>query len=137
MYGLPYKGSKNKLAERIVRLLSGLGAALPVTSSVLDFQSVDIPTDSVIYCDIPYEGTNVYNGAECFDYARFYDWAERQEQPVFISSYHMPQDRSDCITEFHHRSILSGNANNPVVERIFVPKHQKERGNIIIQPTLF
>ena len=108
-----------------------------ITSSVLDYAKVEIPKDSVIYCDIPYEDTNVYNKAEGFDYERFYDWCEHQTQPVFISSYQMPDDRFDCIEEFSHRSTLSATANNLVTERIYVPKHQKERGNRAIQLSLF
>lgn len=108
-----------------------------ITSSVLDYAKVEIPDDSVIYCDIPYEDTNVYNKAEGFDYERFYDWCEHQTQPVFISSYQMPDDRFDCIEKFSHRSTLSATANNLVTERIYVPKHQKERGNRAIQLSLF
>lgn len=108
-----------------------------ITSSVLDYAKVEIPKDSVIYCDIPYEDTNVYNKAEGFDYERFYDWCEHQTHPVFISSYQMPDDRFDCIEEFSHRSTLSATANNLVTERIYVPKHQKERGNRAIQLSLF
>ena len=113
------------------------GQFLPITSSALDYEEVAIPEDSVIYCDIPYEDTNVYNKAEGFDYERFYQWCERQTQPVFISSYQMPEDRFDCIEEFTHRSTLSATANNLVTERIYVPKHQAERGNRIVQLTLF
>lgn len=108
-----------------------------ITSSVLDYAKVEIPNNSVIYCDIPYEDTNVYNKAEGFDHERFYDWCEHQTQPVFISSYQMPDDRFDCIEEFSHRSTLSATANNLVTERIYVPKHQKERGNRAIQLSLF
>lgn len=115
----------------------GGGQILPITSSVLDYEEVTIPEDSVIYCDIPYEDTNVYNKSEGFDYERFYQWCERQTQPVFISSYQMPEDRFDCIEEFTHRSTLSATANNLVTERIYVPKHQAERGNRIVQLTLF
>ena len=114
----------------------GGGQNLPITSSVLDYAEVEIPKDSVIYCDIPYEGTNVYNGAEHFDYERFYDWAERQTEPVFISSYQMPPDRFDCIQEWSHRSTLNDRVNNAVTERIFVPRHQTERGNIVRQLSL-
>lgn len=113
------------------------GQTLPITSSVLDYADVEIPRDSVIYCDIPYEGTNVYNGAEHFDYERFYAWAEQQSEPVFISSYQMPPDRFDCIEEYSHRSTLNDRYNNAVTERIFVPKHQTERGNIARQLSLF
>lgn len=113
------------------------GQVLPITSSVLDYESVTIPEDSVIYCDIPYEDTNAYNKAEAFDYERFYNWCERQPQPVFISSYQMPADRFDCIEEFAHRSTFCATANNLVTERIYVPRHQKERGNRAVQLTLF
>ena len=115
------------------------GQILPITSSVLDYEEVTIPEDSVIYCDIPYEGTDGYLEKDKggFDYERFYQWCERQTQPVFISSYQMPEDRFDCIEEFTHRSTLSATANNLVTERIYVPKHQTERGNRIVQLTLF
>ena len=106
------------------------GQSLPITSSVLDYAEVEIPKGSVIYCDIPYEGTNVYNGAEHFDYERFYRWAESQTEPVFISSYDMPRDRFDCVIEWDHRSTLNDHNNNAVKERIFVPKKQTERGNV-------
>ena len=113
------------------------GQILPITSSVLDYEEVTIPEDSVIYCDIPYEDTNVYNKAEGFDYERFYQWCERQTQPVFISSYQMPEDRFDCIEEFTHRCTFAQKDNNLVTECIYVPKHQAERGNRIVQLTLF
>lgn len=117
----------------------GGGQFSHITSCVLDYQQVTIPDDSVIYCDIPYEGTDGYleKDSEGFDYERFYDWCEHQTQPVFISSYQMPDDRFDCIEEFSHRSTLSQKANNLVTERIYVPKHQKERGNRAIQLSLF
>lgn len=115
------------------------GHFLPITSSVLDYEEVTIPEDSVIYCDIPYEGTDGYlgKGKGGFDYERFYQWCERQTQPVFISSYSMPEDRFDCIEEFTHRVTLSATANNLMTERIYVPKHQAERGNRTVQFTLF
>ena len=95
-----------------------------LTASVGDYQQVGIPDGSVIYCDIPYEGTNVYDKSTDFDYDRFYDWCSRQTQPLFISSYQMPDDRFRCIEEFTHRSTLSASANNEVTERIFIPRHQ-------------
>lgn len=115
------------------------GQVLPITSSVLDYESVEIPEDSVIYCDIPYEGTDGYIEKDKggFDYERFYKWCERQTQPVFISSYQMPADRFDCIEEFAHRSTFAQKVSNLVTERIYVPRHQKERGNRAVQLTLF
>ena len=101
---------------------------LPFTYSVLDYEDVEIPTDSVIYCDIPYENTNVYIKGETFDYERFYSWCERQTEPVFISSYDLPRNRFLCVAEYQHRSLLS--YNTAVTERVFVPINQAERGNL-------
>lgn len=117
----------------------GGGQILPITSSVLDYEEVAIPEDSVIYCDIPYEGTDGYLEKDKggFDYERFYQWCERQTQPVFISSYQMPEDRFDCIEEFTHRCTFAQKDNNLVTERIYVPNHQTERGNRTVQLTLF
>lgn len=133
---LPYTDCNIKNGSTACPELHG-GGNLPITPSVLSYEQMVIPKDSVIYCDIPYEGTNKYNKAEGFDYERFYQWAESQTEPVFISSYQMPTDRFDCIEEFTHRSTLCATANNSVTERIFVPKHQTERGNICQQLTLF
>lgn len=123
--------------EKVAAMFFGGGDSVPITSSVLDYQDVAIPKDSVIYCDIPYLNSNVYNKAEHFDYERFYEWCGRQAEPVFISSYQMPEDRFDCIEEFVHRSTLCATANNQVTERLFVPKHQSERGNKRVQLSLF
>ena len=108
---------------------SGGGQTPPLTSSVLDYAEVEIPTDSVIYCDIPYEKTDGYQEGG-FDFSRFYDWACRQTESVFISSYEMPADRFECIAEYEHRCTLSQTKNNLVTERIFIPRGQAERGNL-------
>ena len=78
--------------------------------------------DSVIYCDIPYIGTNKYKAG--FDHDAFYDWAERQEHPVFISSYEMPRERFKCIWEYATNSNLNADGPKRVVERLFVPRTQ-------------
>lgn len=88
-----------------------------------DYQNVNIYKDSVIYCDIPYEEKDGYNGID-FDFERFYSWCEKQTEPVFISSYKMPEDRFICIATFEHRSTLSATANNKVLEKVFIPNHQ-------------
>lgn len=121
--------------ERIHRILPIWGCSL--SNSIMDYAKVEIPKDSVIYCDIPYKGTDKYVGANNFDYERFYDWASNQTEPVFISSYEMPSDRFDCVAEWNHRSILNKDSNIAVKERLFVPHHQTERGNIEQQLPLF
>ena len=95
-----------------------------------DYQAVPIPDNSVIYCDIPYCGTETYQRHKKteFDYERFYDWAYSQTQPIFISEYFMPEDRFKCIAEIKRRDTFSANNNSTkVAEKIFVPKHQQTK----------
>lgn len=99
-----------------------------LTMSTLDYAEVEIPEGSVVYCDIPYIGTNVYDKKNKFDYERFYQWAESQAAPIFISSYEMPRDRFDVVAEWAHQSRICATKNYLVQERLFVPKRQKERG---------
>ena len=91
---------------------------LQVTSS--DYREMRFEPDSVIYCDIPYIGTNKYKAG--FDHDAFYDWAEKQEHPVFISSYEMPRERFKCIWDCATNSNLNADGPKRVVERLFVPR---------------
>lgn len=90
-----------------------------------DYASVPIADDSVIYCDIPYLGTNVYQ-SEGFDYKRFYEWCFMQKEPVFISSYDMPSD-FECVATFKHTQSLCATKTSTVYEKLFVPKGQKQK----------
>lgn len=88
------------------------------------YDEIDILPESVIYADIPYRNTGTYDRQK-FDHERFYDWASRQTQPLFISEYYMPEDRFVCIAEKNKRCCMAANSNSQMsVERIFVPKHQ-------------
>ena len=79
----------------------------------------------MIYCDIPYKDTDAYNAANPFDHEAFYEWCEKQTEPVFISEYDMPRDRFTCIGEKEKAVLLCSGASKTTIERIFIPKHQK------------
>ena len=98
-----------------------------LTWSATDYQNVPIPENSVIYCDIPYKGTNRYAGKGAdFDHDRFYEWALRQTQPIFISSYDMPKEDFKVIAEYSRTDTLSATNNSlRVTERIFIPRTQE------------
>lgn len=110
-------GQGNPLYSAVRKSLEHL-ERLQVTSS--DYRSIVFEPDSVIYCDIPYENTNKYKSG--FDHEAFYDWAEKQEHPVYISSYDMPKERFKCIWEQTTNSMLNADRPKRVVERLFVPR---------------
>ena len=98
-------------------------------TSCKSFDEVEIKQNSIIYCDIPYFNTNSYGkkNVNTFDYERFYDWCKKQKELVFVSSYEMPEDFIELtMGSFSHNSTLCATANNKVVEKIFIPKHQLE-----------
>lgn len=105
-----------------------------LTTSVGDYRDVDIKDDSVIYCDIPYFQSRQYkHNKEAFDYEAFYEWCEKQEQLVIISEYWMPEDRFVRIAEKARKSSFSATNNSlERIERLFVPKRQYERYQVMM-----
>ena len=117
--GNPLYSAARKSLENLVRLQSLVNLErLQVTSS--DYRRIVFEPDSVIYCDIPYENTDKYKSG--FDHEAFYDWAEKQEHPVYISSYEMPKERFKCIWEMTTNSMLNADRPKRVIERLFVPR---------------
>ncbi len=91
---------------------------------VADYRDIEILPASVIYCDIPYFNTREYK-RDTFDHKAFYEWCEKQTQPLFISEYWMPEDRFECVAEFKRTSTFSATNNSlKKIERIYRPKHQ-------------
>ena len=81
---------------------------------------MEIPDNSIIYCDPPYNGTKEYLGK--FDSGRFWEWAKglsRKGHQVFVSEYDAPSG-VECVWEKSTRSTLSttGVAKNSL-ERLF------------------
>lgn len=73
-----------------IQSLQSIQRLQSIQSLGVDYRSVKIPNDAVIYCDIPYAGTNCgkYQG---FNHGEFYEWAEKQDN-IFISEYQMPEN---------------------------------------------
>ncbi|MBC5648492.1 DNA adenine methylase [Christensenella tenuis] len=119
------KGSKRleelESLERLQRLqgLQRLDGADNVEYSVKDYRDVEIPSNAVIYCDIPYERTDCgcYEG---FDHNAFFDWAARQTRPVYISSYQIEDDRFKCVWEKQKRCLCQASGGGKIMtERIY------------------
>lgn len=81
------------------------------------YEQVEIKENSVIYCDIPYQGTTDYGSS--FNHKVFFDWADNQSNPVFISEYKINDTRFYLLKEFQHRTTFSNGKNEPVTERLY------------------
>jgi site-specific DNA-adenine methylase len=69
------------------------------------YENVPIKENSVIYCDIPYKGTADYDGE--FNHKAFFDWADAQKNPVFISEYNIDDERFKLVFKTQKRSLFS------------------------------
>jgi hypothetical protein len=105
--------------ERLQRLQS-LQSLENIKYYEKSYDEFKIPENSVIYCDIPYKGTDKYKAE--FDYEKFYEWACKQTVPIYISEYDMPSDKFEVIDEIEKNVNLNDKANTKAIEKIFIPK---------------
>ena len=102
--------------------LQRLPALNRLTQTAISYDCVEIPADSVVYADIPYQETDCgpYEG---FDHQAFFDWAARQRVPVFISSYQIDDPRFVCVWEREKRCLLQAGGGGALkTERIYTQR---------------
>lgn len=95
--------------------------------SQMSYKDFKLPKadECVIYCDIPYKGTQTYNhdGEKLeFDYEAFYDWVRdkaKQGYKIYISEYQMPSDFKEILT-IDTKSRLSSKGQKAVKEKLFI-----------------
>ena len=95
------------------------------------YQALDIPLNSIIYCDPPYKDTTNYDyDKKEFPHELFWAWCREkcdQGHTVFISEYNAPNDFI-CVWQQEVKSSLSANGkvggNKISVEKLFVHESQ-------------
>lgn len=90
----------------------------------LDYRKVPIPNGGVVYCDLPYKGTQKYLCE--FDHEAFYQWVLSRPFPVFISEYNMPDDFYPIGIK-QKISSLSAVSTFNVAEKIFVQRRYADK----------
>lgn len=89
-----------------------------------DYKDLRLPSNCIIYCDPPYEGTTKYK--DDFNHNEFWEWCRQKSKEgnqVFISEYNAPKDFK-CVWEKQAKSSLSANGkiggNKVSTEKLFV-----------------
>lgn len=107
---------RNYIMERKNNLLKqNLNRIKLVCSS---YENLDIPANSIIYCDPPYNGTTKYK--DSFDSDAFWQWCRdkaKEGHTVYVSEYNAPEDFK-CIWEKHINSNLGGTSKT-ATEKLF------------------
>lgn len=84
------------------------------------YESINIPPNSTVYCDIPYVDTSGYGNE--FDHRAFYEWALTRPFPVFVSEYWMPDDFTAIAMKGKYVTLSAKNNSDMKAEKIFVQK---------------
>ena len=107
---------RNYIKERINNILKqNLDGIKLVCCS---YDALDIPANSVIYCDPPYNGTTKYK--DSFDSDAFWQWCRdkaKEGHTVYVSEYNAPEDFK-CIWEKQINSNL-GDTSKTATEKLF------------------
>ena len=111
-------------AEAIKNVLNQAKSLKDVVFVANDYLYLDVPPESIIYCDPPYEGTTKYD--KSIDHNLFWKWVRNktlQGNRVFVSEYKAPGDFA-CVWEGKVKSSLSANgrygASKESTEKLFV-----------------
>lgn len=111
------QGERNYIREKRNNILKQNLQGIELICSSYD--QLDIPENSVIYCDPPYSDTTSYKNS--FDSAKFWDWVREKAKAghkIYVSEYNAPSDFR-CIWEKELSSNLS-KANKKSTEKLFV-----------------
>lgn len=87
-----------------------------------DYFELEIPINSIIYCDIPYKDTKQYSTSKNFNHDNFWQWCRdmaNQGHQVFISEYQAPDDFI-CVWSKKVTNSMNTTLTYKPVERLFV-----------------
>jgi len=114
--GQPRNYAKERL-NNIMKTKEGLQDILLYNCK---YSELEIPNNSIIYCDPPYQGTKSYK-TEKFNNELFFDWCYEMNDKghqIFLSEYSAPKDFV-CIWEKEVVSSLRTNNNKKAVEKLY------------------
>lgn len=95
-----------------------------------EYCNLEIPPQSIIYCDPPYEGTAKYRAADDFNHDLFWQWCRdkvKEGHQVFVSEYNAPDDFICVWQQELNVSVAKNGKHKKAIERLFVHESQYEK----------
>ena len=123
-----YNGNYKKrdyTKESIDNIKKQIDSMKGVSFSSGNYDEVIIPNNSIIYCDIPYEGTKQYATSKNFNHLEFWQWCRdmtKKGHEVFISEYNAPNDFKCVWSKEITNSMNTSNTYKPT-EKLFTLKY--------------
>lgn len=117
---------RDRISESYRSILKTQKDIKGITFTTGSYEEMEIPVESIIYCDPPYNNSRRFLGTESFNTEAFWEWCRdkgNQGHTVFISEYVAPDD-FECIWEKEIiRRVAKNTAGKTAVERLF--KHRR------------
>lgn len=120
------QGKRDYWAEHYRNITKQVPNLEGVILSCKSYTELEIPENSIVYCDPPYASTTKYR--DSFDHDKFWEWCRQQSKAghqLFVSEYNAPED-FNCIWEKPAKTSFSWHADNlPAkmsLERLFIYK---------------
>ncbi len=85
-----------------------------------NYDKLPIPNNSIIYCDIPYQGTKEYDTKNKFNHLDFWEWCriKSKNNDVYVSEYNAPND-FECIWEKNINVSIRPEKTLKQIEKLF------------------
>lgn len=115
----------NEAYRNIIKTSKKLKESMLLCSS---YDKLDIPPNSIIYCDPPYKGTASYNKVDSFDHDKFWKWCDEKVNEghlVYVSEYQAPSHWK-CILTHLQTTTTAQTKSKQATEKLFVNAKQFE-----------
>ena len=119
-YARDKAGKRNYGLEAYKNLLNQQPLLKDIEFHNRNYYDLDIPHNSIIYCDPPYFGTTKYKNS--FDNDKFWCWCERQVKignRVFVSEYQAPNTWRCVWQKEITSSLTQDTGSKKAIERLF------------------
>lgn len=125
-YSCTYMRSNGEYKDRVSEAVRNITKQIPKLQGVEfrsgDYKNLQIPEESIIYCDPPYMNTTGY--AKGLDHDEFWQWCRERVydgHKVYVSEYQAPDD---FIKIWEKRMINRLNTNKKATEKLFICEGQ-------------
>ena len=113
--------TRNYCAESKRNLLKQIPRLSGVVFLNKSYDEIEIPANSIIYCDPPYEGTTKYKDGG-FDHSAFWEWVRIKHfegHAVFVSEYRAPSDFITVWEKEVNNSLTKDRGSKQGIEKLF------------------
>lgn len=113
---------RDYIGEQMRNTMSQIDTLKGVVFMCGSYDTLEIPKNSVIYCDIPYKNTKQYSTSKGFDHDAFWEWCRnktKEGNDVLISEYQAPDDFV-CVWQKQVTNAMNTKNTYKPTEKLFV-----------------